>query len=285
MDATGPFSRIVVGLLLAVAGARGALAEPPARVTAFSGDVRVAGSPTDALRAPIGAEEPVETGANAKLSLLFADDVVVDLCSDTLVRPRDPRSFAGLHAERGRLRAYVGPRPGEAPLEISTPTAIATILGTIVHVDVDPETGATTFFSEDHAVRVRNADPGVAGEVTICCGQQVTVLRGKPPGRVTDLRKRDGTQASGCFEQSHDAALSTDRVADEAERLDSMARDDDPRRRGDPNRDQPPANAVDPDPCYASGCSAGGVDPDPGEDDDSGADSSLSGGGAAGRRN
>lgn len=114
---------------------------------AFADEVagQVTASVEAELAGPIADGEHLKLGEDAACSVLLDDDAVVELCGQTSVvfnRDRDSnRRIVSL--DSGEIRIVVDPRDFEDRIEIHTPAAIATLLGTIVHISVDSETGAT----------------------------------------------------------------------------------------------------------------------------------------------
>jgi hypothetical protein len=214
---------------LAVASATNTSGDTAAVATVTS----VAGSATAGaesrglvLRSAIASNEAIETEADGKLSLLVGGDAAVDLCGDTRLALEDRGQAEVVRVDSGELRAFVAPRAADARLEIHTPAAVAVILGTIVHTSVDPLTGSTRFVSRDNPVRVESAIAGVAGQTTICCGEEVTVEKGGKPSAKRKLDARQLAALGECFEGLADAAAASDRLAAERSALDRMAEAD-----------------------------------------------------------
>ena len=157
--------------------------------------------------------EHVKLGEDSACSILVDRDAVVELCGQTsLVLKRDERSNRRIVAlDRGEIRIVVEPREFEERIEIHTPAAIATLLGTIAHVSVDPKTGATTISSAESRVAVRSGDPRISGTTVLDASQQLTVMPGvKPPAKPKRLNREQVSELGGCLVDFHSAALGRD---------------------------------------------------------------------------
>jgi len=135
------------------------------------------------LDGPIADGEHLRLGDDAACSILLDDDAVVELCDQTsVVFERDRASNRRIVSlDGGEIRIVVEPRDFPERIEIHTPAAIATLLGTIVHVSVDSETGATTISSAQSEVSVRSDEPAVRGTTVLKAGEQVIVEPGAAP--------------------------------------------------------------------------------------------------------
>jgi len=165
------------------------------------------------LGGPIADGEHVRLGEDGACSILLDDDTVVELCGETsVVFERDPDSHRRIVAlDRGELRIVVEPREFEERIEIHTPAAIATLLGTIVHVSVDPNTGETTITSAESRVSVRSDESGVRGTTVLSAGEQVTVEPGSaPPAEPKRLDPQEVSALGGCLVDFHAAAADQD---------------------------------------------------------------------------
>jgi hypothetical protein len=165
------------------------------------------------LSGPIADGEHIRLGEDAACSILLDDDAVVELCGQTSVvfeRDRDSnRRIVSL--DSGEIRIVVDPRDFEERIEIHTPAAIATLLGTIVHVSVDPKTGATTISSAQSKVSVRSDEPSVRGTTVLTAGEQVTVEAGAaPPATPKRLDPQEVSELGGCLVNFHVAAVDRD---------------------------------------------------------------------------
>jgi len=174
---------------------------------------RITASVALELAGPIADGEHVKLGEDAACSILLDDDAVVELCGTTSVvfeRDRDTgRRIVSLAG--GEIRIVDDPRDFDARIEIHTPAAIATLLGTIAHVSVDSETGATTITSAQSEVSVRSDEPGVRGTTVLKAGEQVTVEPGSaPPAIPRQLDPREISELGGCLVDFHVAAADRD---------------------------------------------------------------------------
>jgi len=165
------------------------------------------------LGGPIADGEHLKLGEDAACSILLDGDAVVELCGQTSVvfkRDRDSnRRIVSL--DRGEIRIVVDPRDFHERIEIHTPAAIATLLGTIVHVSIDSKTGATTISSAESKVSVRSDEPTVRGTTVLRAGEQVTVETGAaPPATPKRLDPREISELGGCLVNFHLAAADRD---------------------------------------------------------------------------
>lgn len=186
-------------------GAPAAFADEVAGQVTASIDAELAG--------PIADGEHLTLGEGAACSILLDDDVVVELCGQTSVvfdRDRDSnRRIVSL--DSGEIRIVVDPRDFENRIEIHTPAAIATLLGTIVHVSVDSKTGATTISSAQSKVSVRSDEPAVHGTTVLTAGEQITVEPGAaPPAKPKRLDPQEISELGGCLVDFHVAAANRD---------------------------------------------------------------------------
>jgi hypothetical protein len=148
-------------------------------------------------------------GKDAGCSLLVDEDALIELCEETsVVLERDERTQRRrVRVDAGEIRIVVEPRLRKERLEIHTPAAIATILGTIVHVAVDPATGETTISSAQSEVRVESSDPSVKGSTTVAALEQITVKPGEaPPVRPRRLAREEIAALGGCLVDFHAVA-------------------------------------------------------------------------------
>ena len=166
-----------------------------------------------AIGGPIADGEHLQLGEGAACSILLDDDAVVELCGQTsLVFKRDRDSNRRIVSlDSGEIRIVVDPRDFEERIEIHTPAAIATLLGTIVHVSVDAKTGATTISSAQSKVSVRSDEPAVRGTTVLTAGEQVTVEVGAaPPAKPKRLDSQEISELGGCLVGFHVAAADRD---------------------------------------------------------------------------
>lgn len=217
----------IVGALTLQTGS--AWAARDALLTSVKGD---ASSSTGALdsHAEVVDGAPLETGDESGCSVLLDQNAVVELCGRTRISfATDPkRGNRIVNIESGTVRMVVEPREAGERIEIHTPAAIATILGTIIYVSVDPTTGETTFSSSDSRVNIRGRDevdctpvglpaeaglPECAEGTTIGSLEQVTVMPGEQAGEKTKVDEQDLAALGGCLFNYHDLAAKIDRMS------------------------------------------------------------------------
>ncbi len=157
----------------------------------------VAGS-VDALReqqdAPIAAkvgmdtfiQDIVRTKHRSRTQLKFVDDSVLNMGSDYMVKIKEyvydednGIRKAILSSLRGTMRATVSKFGGDSTFEVETPTAVASVRGTdFIVISSSMETEVIVL---EGAVRVRNIDPKITGQVMVRAGQRTRVARAKAP--------------------------------------------------------------------------------------------------------
>ncbi len=201
-------------------------AAPTARITAVIGG---ATSDSGALeqRAEIADGQKIETADDGNCAVLLEEDALIELCGGTtltLARAKDTGRRV-INVEAGEARIVVDPLAGER-IEIHTPAAIATIMGTIVYVTVDKETGVTTITSSDHEVEIRSNDSAVAGSTTITGGESTTIEPGRAPAQKQQLSRRHLANLGGCLVDLHEVSINIDRGAAEAKVTEKVAAGD-----------------------------------------------------------
>lgn len=193
-------------------------------VTAVIGEVVTGSGRVLGNRSQVADDERIALGKDGAASILFDKDSLVELCEETKIAfDKDPQTGARrIRVDAGAIRIVVEPRDALERIEIHTPAAIATILGTIVHVSVDPATGETTITGEENQVRVKSSDPSVAGATTVSAMEQV-VMRpgGTPPQSPRQLAPEEVEQLAGCQVDFHGTASN---VASYERRLHSAER-------------------------------------------------------------
>jgi len=176
--------------------------------------------------------ERLKLGEGDACSILLDDDAVVELCGQaSVVFKRDRESNRRIVAlEGGEIRIIVEPRGLDERIEIHTPAVIATLLGTIVHASVDPNSGETTITSAQSSVSVRSDEPTVRGTTVLTAGEQVTVEPGEaPPAQPKRLDPQEISELGGCLVDFHLAAAGRDshesgeRVTDRLTAVDAAA--------------------------------------------------------------
>jgi ferric-dicitrate binding protein FerR (iron transport regulator) len=125
----------------------------------------------------------VKTDSAGRVRIQLADGSELSLSSDAqlqIVQHDARRQRTILELLYGRLLASaMHIRKSSGRFEVSTPTAVVGVVGTKFGVKVDPQ--STDVLCKEGTVRVRNADPGVVGEVVLRSGEFTHVERGKPP--------------------------------------------------------------------------------------------------------
>ena len=219
-----------LGALLFVVGT--ASATQDVLLTAVKGDASIQDRALGE-RAELGDDQKLQTGDDGGCSVLVDQSAVVELCGQTRISfARDPkRGNRIVNVEAGELRLVVEPREVNERIEIHTPAAIATILGTVVYISVDPLTGATTISSSDSQVNIRVRDeqectprglpvePGVppcAEGTTIGALEQLTVDPGERPQPVKKLSQQQIDEPGGCLLDFRGLALTVDRRSQES---------------------------------------------------------------------
>jgi len=122
-------------------------------------------------------EEMLEVAEDGGCSILLDRNAVIELCGGTRVAfEKDAsRGTRIVKVDSGQLRMFVESRPPRERIEIHTPAAIATILGTAVYIAVDPLTGASTFASYQSQVAIRNRGGAAQETTTIGASEQLEV--------------------------------------------------------------------------------------------------------------
>jgi hypothetical protein len=220
---------LVSGILCVFALLGASVAQGAARVTAAVGTALSEG---DALeqRDALDDVTDLETGDDGNCSLLVDQDALMELCGGTSLRlerkggqPDGPRV---VKLERGEIRMVVEPRLGQERIEIHTPAAIATLLGTVVHVSVDA-LGVTTVTSAAADVLLTNSDPSIPGSLRITGGEQAVMVPGEPmPRRATRVTPQMMASRGGCLIDFHAVALSEDRSTSESQKLAEVVSED-----------------------------------------------------------
>jgi hypothetical protein len=227
--------RIFLGtaaLSVLVFGAGIALATQDVVLTAVKGDASIQDRELGE-RAELAEDQRLQTGDDGGCSVLLDRSAVVELCGRTqLSFGRDAkRGNRIVNVESGDLRLVVEPREANERIEIHTPAAIATILGTVVYISVDPVTGATTISSSESRVNIRARDevecsprgmppepgtPECAEGATIGSLEQLTVTPGERQGSVKKLSQQQVDELGGCLLDFRDLALDADRRSQES---------------------------------------------------------------------
>jgi hypothetical protein len=207
----GALAAALCAIALLVAGA--AFAETAARITAVAGGTNVGDAAAD-RSAPLAEDSSVKTADDGNCAMLVDEDALVELCASTIMTltRRPDTGNRVVKIDGGTTRVVAEPRSADEYIEIHTPAAIATIMGTTVFVEVDAVTGDTKITS-DKPVEVKNIDPNVAGSEIASDMKQVTVMRGQGPSQANELDRRTLANLGGCLVDFHRLALSDDRKA------------------------------------------------------------------------
>jgi len=169
--------------------------------------------------------QPVSTGAAENMALVLRDDALLELCARSVVtlKRHAVRKAQIVKLDAGEARFVVSPRSPDERIEVHTPSAIATILGTVVLVKVDPETGETTVSSTENEVEVKSSDPSVSGSTRVARGEQCVVEAGKAPTRARVLAEPVFATLGECLMDLENAALAQDRIARRRKDLERIA--------------------------------------------------------------
>ena len=222
-----------------VFGAGVASATREAILTAVKGDALVQDRELGE-RAELGDDQKLQTGDDSGCSVLLDQNAVVELCGQTRISfARDAkRGNRIVNVESGDVRLIVEPREANERIEIHTPAAIATILGTVVYVSVDPLTGETTISSSESQVNIRArdeeectprglpAEPGLpecAAGTTIGGLEQLTIVPGERQQSAKKLSQHQIDALGGCLLDFHDLALDVDRVSQQSKTVQRVA--------------------------------------------------------------
>jgi hypothetical protein len=206
-----------------------AWAAKDARLTSVKGE---ASSSTGALEshAQLTDGDSLETGDESGCSILLDENAVVELCGQTRISfaTDEKRGNRIVNIESGTVRMIVEPRADGERIEIHTPAAIATILGTVIVVTVDPVTGEATFTSAESRINIRERDdkdctpiglpaeagtPPCAEGTTIGSLEQLTVVPGEKPREKKEISEQDLAVLGGCLFDYHELAAEVDRMA------------------------------------------------------------------------
>jgi hypothetical protein len=167
------------------------------------------------LSGAIGDGTSIQTADDGNAAMLIDQRSVVELCSSTVTTLTRRPDTGGrvIQVGAGTTRLIVEPRSNEEHIQIHTPAAIATILGTVVYVTVDPATGETTIASEDNEVKIESADPNVAGSATISGSEEITMRPGEAPAAPKRIARSALANRGGCLMDFHDLGMTLDRVS------------------------------------------------------------------------
>lgn len=172
-------------------------------LTSTTGNVSAEGK-TLAQDDVLSTGDRIDLDANATASLMVGDSAIVRLCHGaSLSFPSDPSGVSGaLNLSTGQLKVSTSTRAGDDPLEIHTPAAIATLLGTEGHIEVDPVTGDTVVTSLHHEIRVNGLKGSADQSVVVAAGQKVAIRTGFGPGAVEAADVSSALQSSACLDDA-----------------------------------------------------------------------------------
>jgi len=204
-------------------------ANPAGRITGAVGQT-TSGDQAVEMRGGLDENADLETGEDGNCAVLVDQDALVEMCGGTSLKLSrkggDPNGPRVVNLDRGEIRMVVEPRLGEERIEIHTPAAIATILGTVLHVAVDA-LGVTTITSAANEILVQSNDPNVKGSTKIEPNEQLVIRPGEPPpARPTTISQRAMSGLGGCLIDFHAAALSNDRGNAADDRLNEVVDQD-----------------------------------------------------------
>jgi hypothetical protein len=214
-----------VAVAIAVAGIASA-AQPNAEdvvLTAVQGETSVADT-TLIERREIREDEKLTTGEDGGCSVLIDRNAVVELCGLSQVTFTRNTTVGNriVNIEAGEVRLIVEPRePGER-IEIHTPAAVATILGTVVYVSVDPVTGATTISSSQSQVNIKQKGDTSDTGTTIDAFEQLTLVPGEAKQAKKKITKQQIDAMGSCLGDFHDIAVNVDRIPQEGKVLERV---------------------------------------------------------------
>jgi hypothetical protein len=196
-----------------------------ARVTAVVGTAQQGGDPALEKLSGVAEDKPLETQKEGGCSILLEEDALVEVCGDSKIslRKRTPGGPRVLDVGKGTVKVSAEKRIGDERIEIHTPAAIATILGTVVFVSVDA-LGVTTITSEVSRVMVSSSDPKVGGSTLLTGGQQLVIEPGERPStRPQTIDPKTLATLGGCLVDFHSVALASDRDRNLTRSLDALA--------------------------------------------------------------
>ena len=222
-----PLRALRVALAALAALAPAAAASPGATVTAVIGNAGAGGVALE-RQARLADGDSLQTGPDGACSILVDGDAVLELCQATSLRlgHRDGRSDGPrvLELRAGEIRVMAAKRPAGQRIEIHTPAAIATILGSVVYVAVDAK-GTTTIASAEGNVRVESSRR-LGRVLALAAGQQVTVRPGAPVPRVAAVWDPEDSPADGCLIDFGAIAFDDAREPGDGRALEAITRQD-----------------------------------------------------------
>lgn len=202
--------------------AGGALAAEAGKVTAVAGSVAGGGGGL-AAHGGVAEGESLETGDDSHCSILLDENALIEMCERTkvVVEQREP-GVRVVSIEAGKARVVAPDLAGER-IEIHTPAAIATLLGTELLVDVNAANGDTDFGCVEHDTNVVGVDPVVKGEELCAEGSGVFVPAGGKPEAARKLDPADLERLEHCLVDLHQVAKAGDSRSQRDDSLNQMA--------------------------------------------------------------
>ncbi|MCU0606215.1 MAG: FecR family protein [Candidatus Edwardsbacteria bacterium] len=148
---------ILMVLLLLVSGAAAAV-DSTATLTLFAGDCFVwhAGKSDEAdIDQPLYTGDSVRTGKGSRVELGYADGTVIRLGENSRLVIRSQGSVRSVGLLSGKFWAKVAKLSGGSRFEVSSPTAVAGVRGTVFKVEVDRDSTSRVAVEEGE-VEVHN---------------------------------------------------------------------------------------------------------------------------------
>ncbi len=188
------FALVVLGLVI-TGGASASTV-----LTSTHGNVSVNGEAASQSD-EVASGDTIEVEGGGTASVLVGDTAVVTMCHGAALGFGSDAGDgpSALNLRGGQVKVSAGKRPADSPLEIHTPAAIATLMGTEVHVKVDSDSGETTITSLEHQIKI--AGSGSQAPKVISPGEKITITS---DGVVGEVESAEGGPAfsSDCMDDS-----------------------------------------------------------------------------------
>ena len=222
----GPLQRSAVAICAAwLAFSTGsAVAVEDVQLTAVRGQASVSDTALTG-RSELPEGQDLKTGDDGNLSVLLDRNAVVEMCGGSQVRfgRNEVEGNRVINIEAGEVKLIIEPRTAGERIEIHTPAAVATILGTVVYVSVDPITGATTISSSQSQVSIRSKDDTAATGTTIDAYEQLTIVPGQEQKQKEKIDEKQIASLASCLLDFHDVAVEIDRIPQETKMVQRVA--------------------------------------------------------------
>ncbi|MFP8882255.1 MAG: FecR domain-containing protein [Myxococcota bacterium] len=194
------------------------------QLTTVRGDASIADTALTG-RSELAEDQQLTTGDDGNLSVLLDRNAVVELCGHSQVRfSRDKAAGTRIvQIDAGEVKLIVEPRNAGERIEIHTPAAIATILGTVVYVSVDPVTGATTISSSQSQVNIRGIGDTTGTGITISAYEQLTVVPGQQHQKKKSVSHEQIAAMTSCLLNFHEIAVEMDRIPQQTRAVERVA--------------------------------------------------------------